>query len=113
MEEVKEAVEGADSQKSKQILDKLSQTNVEHLDMKQFTQLMTETSTNDMQRVFSLFDVDQKGYITLEDLKRVAADLGESSMTEAELQEMMQRASSSGRVFPKDFETIMNHKLWS
>eukprot|EP00532_Pseudo-nitzschia_australis_P003091 CAMPEP_0168186150 /NCGR_PEP_ID=MMETSP0139_2-20121125/14262_1 /TAXON_ID=44445 /ORGANISM="Pseudo-nitzschia australis, Strain 10249 10 AB" /LENGTH=319 /DNA_ID=CAMNT_0008108105 /DNA_START=145 /DNA_END=1108 /DNA_ORIENTATION=+ len=44
-------------------------------------------------RVFELFDADGiKGYITVEDLERIAIELGEHDMTRGELQEMVDRA---------------------
>ena len=69
---------------------------------------------DDMKRVFSLFDVQKKGHIVLEDLKRIAQDLGES-MSDEELQDMMDRADpdQDGRVTEDDFSKIMTKKLFS
>lgn len=69
---------------------------------------------DDMKRVFSLFDVQQKGYIVLEDLKRIAQDLGEA-MSDEELQDMMDRADPDhdGQVTEDDFSKIMTKKLFS
>ena len=45
--------------------------------------------------VFHLFDLDGKGYITVQDLERVAAELGEHDMTREELEDMIQRAKAA------------------
>jgi Ca2+-binding EF-hand superfamily protein len=94
------------------------------LSMPEFISLMMQPDPHDkrseMRKVFDLFDVDRKGYISCEDLGRVAADLGEV-MDRQELQEMIQRASSSssassssmGKVYPQDFEAIMSRRLFS
>lgn len=66
------------------------------------------------QHVFDLFDVDGKGYVTVEDLRRVALELGENDMTMDELQEMIDRARSkkSGKVTLKEFSKIMTVNLF-
>ena len=47
--------------------------------------------------VFRLFDAENKGYISLQDLERVAVELGEHDMTRGELQEMLDRAVGGSR----------------
>ena len=59
------------------------------IDFEEFLDMMTAKMTDkdsreDIMKVFSLFDVEGKGRITLRDLKRVAKELGET-MTEAEV----------------------------
>lgn len=49
-------------------------------------------------KAFGLFDKDGKGLICLEDLQRVAQELGES-MTDEELQEMLDEVDGSGEGF--------------
>ena len=68
-------------------------------------------SREDINKVFSLFDVDGKGRITLRDLKRVAKELGET-LTDAELLEMIERADRDGdsQITPEDFAAIMLRK---
>ena len=65
-------------------------------------------SKEDISKVFNLFDADNKGAITLRDLKRVAKELGET-MTEAELLEMIERADSDadGNISADDFFNIV------
>jgi Ca2+-binding EF-hand superfamily protein len=61
-------------------------------------------------------DVDDKGYIDVTDLQRVASDLGER-MQEDELEEMIQRAATSkpegGRVTLADLEAVLHQKLFA
>ena len=55
-----------------------------------------------LEHVFGLFDIDKKGYITLEDLQRIAIELGEEEMTKEELSEMIDRATAIVTVDDKD-----------
>lgn len=68
-------------------------------------------SKEDVAKVFALFDTEGRGRIGLRDLKRVAKELGET-MTEAELQEMIERADkdADGEISPEDFFNIMTKK---
>ena len=61
-------------------------------------------------RIFDLFDDDKSGHISLNNIKRVAKELGETLSTE-ELKEMIQRASSNGEeISREDFYKIMTKK---
>ena len=73
-----------------------------------------ENDQPNFQHVFDLFDADHKGYITAEDLHRVALELGEQDMTMEELQEMIDRARSkkTGQVTVKEFSKIMTLNLF-
>lgn len=94
------------------------------LTQEEFIQLITTAATppgnhnnndedDNLRRIFQLFDVDCKGFIDAADLRRMADDLGEDSMNEAELHEMIQRAASTqqGRVTLDDLKAVLNHKL--
>ena len=87
------------------------------LTQQEFVQLLTEVEqaegNDDMRRIFELFDTDQKGYIDVEDLKRIAQDLGEDSMGQEDLQEMIDRAATTeqGRVNMEELEAVLKHKL--
>lgn len=108
-----------------------SRPDTEMLDFDDYVSLMASTSlqqrllsnNNDddaendqpnFQHVFDLFDIDHKGYITAEDLHRVALELGEHDMTMDELQEMIERARSkkTGQVTLKEFSKIMTLNLF-
>ena len=67
-----------------------------------------EESREDIAKIFHLFDVEKSGYISLNQLKRVARELGET-MSDAELLEMIERASSrdDGLVSFDDFYNIL------
>ena len=64
--------------------------------------------------MFNLFDVQNRGHITFDDLRRVAKELGET-MTEAELREMIERADADhdGNVTAEDFFKIMTKTTFS
>jgi centrin-1 len=68
-------------------------------------------SREDINKVFAMFDSENKGSITLRDLKRVAKELGET-MTEAELLEMIERADSDadGSISADDFFQILTRR---
>lgn len=86
------------------------------LDFDCFCRIFTRGSLGDnqdeLERIFGLFDDDAKGYIDINDLHKVAVDLGEN-LSEDELAEMIQRVSSTGKVTPDEFRTMMNKKLFS
>ena len=87
------------------LLDKLSNlqdddelTLDDYMDLMASTTISSVLSNNDEDggnefiHVFRLFDVDNKGYITMQDLERVALELGEHDMSSTELEEMITRA---------------------
>ena len=94
------------------------------LDFNTYLELMANTSLqrrlgagsqqDDFQHVFDLFDLDRKGYISVDDLERVAVELGETDMTREELQEMIDRANSKtkGRVTIAEFSSVMTLNLF-
>ena len=61
-------------------------------------------------KIFDLFDDEHADEIGLNNLKRVAKELGET-MTAEELQEMLERAASNGKgISREDFYNIMTKK---
>ncbi|ETO36224.1 centrin [Reticulomyxa filosa] len=96
-----------------QILDKLDKMNNERIEFEEFLDLMTgkmneNSPKEDIMRVFQLFDHQSKGNIDLEDLKRVAMELGED-MTDEELKEMIEKVDMEGKgyVTADEFYNIM------
>jgi Ca2+-binding EF-hand superfamily protein len=66
-----------------------------------------------IQKIFELFDDDDTRSINLNNLQRVAKELGET-MTVEELQEMLERAASDGQeISPEDFYTIMTKRAFA
>ena len=69
-------------------------------------------------KAFGLIDKDKKGVVVLEDLQRVAQELGgeDAELTQDELQEMIDLVDKSGNGFlsTKDFERIARKvNLWT
>lgn len=95
------------------------------IDQDEFIQLMTTGDDNvehgenegmaSIGRVFELFDTEKKGYISIEDLQRISEELGESSMGDEELGEMIQRAAATeeGKVTLDDFAAVLNQNLFA
>lgn len=64
-------------------------------------------------RIFALFDDDHTGSINSQNLRRVAKELGET-MSQDELKEMLERASSNGdEITFEDFYFIMTKKTFA
>ena len=61
--------------------------------------------------MFRIFDDDKTGFITIKNLRRICKELGET-MTDEELQELIERADSDGdgQVTPEDFYNVMIKK---
>lgn len=113
VQDVRAAIQGVGGSKGMDLLERLPHDGT--LSMDEFQAIVSQKEKiGDMQRIFSLFDADQKGYISLEDLQRIADDLGES-MTDEELQDMLDRADpdQDGRVTAEDFSKLMTKKLFT
>ncbi len=65
-------------------------------------------ATDDLIATFRLFDTDGTGVVTLDTLRRVAAELGEP-LSEAEAKQMIKEADSNGdgAVTQADFVRLM------
>jgi Ca2+-binding EF-hand superfamily protein len=87
---------------------------MESTSLNQTLQKEESYETANFSHVFQLFDVEQKGYISIQDLERAATELGEYDITQDELEEMIERAQSShqGRVYLPEFSRIMNLNLF-
>ena len=90
-----------------------------NIDFEEFLDMMTarmsdKDTREDIYKVFKLFDDDGTNTITLKNLRRVARELGET-MTDEELQEMIERADSNNDkvVSMDDFYNIMTKKTFA
>mmetsp|Transcript_16427 Transcript_16427/g.20142 ORF Transcript_16427/g.20142 Transcript_16427/m.20142 type:complete len:196 (-) Transcript_16427:36-623(-) len=70
-----------------------------------------KNSRAEIDKVFALFDEDDKGKISLRNLKRIAQELGES-LTDEELQEMIEEADrdGDGLINPDEFYRVMRKR---
>ena len=102
-----------------QMISDLDKNKSGSIDFEEFLDMMTarmsdKDTREDISKVFRLFDDDTSGSITLRNLRRVAKELGET-MTDEELQEMIDRADSNGdgAVSMDDFYNIMTKKTFA
>lgn len=102
-----------------QMITDLDKNKSGNIDFEEFLDMMTarmsdKDTREDIDKVFRLFDDDCTGSITLRNLRRVAKELGET-MTDEELQEMIDRADSNGdsAVSMDDFYNIMTKKTFT
>jgi Ca2+-binding EF-hand superfamily protein len=86
----------------------------ESTSLQQILQQQQENQQENFGHVFRLFDTQDKGYITIQDLERVAKELGEHDITQQELQEMMDRAHAQHRerVNLQEFTKLMTMNLF-
>jgi Ca2+-binding EF-hand superfamily protein len=121
LHELKGAMEGLGTHSKNQLIVQMmgdiENSTKREIDFEEFLDLMTATigSTDTKEetgRVFNLFDDDRTGYISLDNLKRVAHDLGET-MDDAELLEMIEMATDNRKgVTFDDFFSITNKKTF-
>lgn len=86
----------------------------DHMDVDEFLAILKENgvekdeTADEMRSAFKLFDKEGKGWITAENLRQVAKELGED-LSEEDLDEMIKEASkdAEGRVAEADFFAIM------
>ncbi|VDL82082.1 unnamed protein product [Nippostrongylus brasiliensis] len=84
------------------------------MDVGEFLEILKEDGSerdeaaDEMRSAFKLFDKEGKGWITAENLRQVAKELGED-LSEEDLEEMIKEASkdAEGRVAEADFFAIM------
>ena len=76
------------------------------------SKLGDKETRNGIGKIFELFDDDRTSAINLNNLRRVAKELGET-MTNDELKEMLERAASNGEEITfEDFYNIMTKKTF-
>mmetsp|Transcript_24260 Transcript_24260/g.52329 ORF Transcript_24260/g.52329 Transcript_24260/m.52329 type:complete len:161 (-) Transcript_24260:311-793(-) len=101
-----------------QMIKDIDKDGTGEIDFDEFLDLMTSRlagsdTKEDVQKIFELFDDDKTGYVSLQNLKRVAHELGEN-MDDAELLEMIERADTDqdGQISSEEFFTIMTQKTF-
>ncbi|CAJ1363261.1 unnamed protein product [Effrenium voratum] len=75
------------------------------------TMMPDKNSRSEIDKVFALFDEDETGKISFRNLKRIAQELGES-LTDEELQEMIEEADrdGDGLINPDEFYRVMRKR---
>ncbi len=101
-----------------QILAELDEDGGGQIDFPEFLKLATakvsdKDSRREVQKVFACFDTSKNGKINVNDLKRMARELGED-MTDEEIEKMFKKADldDDGFVTDEDFYNIMTHKVY-
>ena len=76
--------------------------------------ISSKNSKAEIETVWKLFDLDRTGEVSLDNMKQVAADLGEEA-SPAELQEMVMRADldKDGSFTFEDFYAVMTKKTFN
>jgi Ca2+-binding EF-hand superfamily protein len=81
------------------------------LSLDEFTKLLTTHNPHDARdaiaQVFDLFDHDHKGYITLDDLKAIAIELGENGSVDDDESFLRQMMHDQDRVTLDEFRSIL------
>jgi centrin-1 len=100
-----------------QMISELDSDGNGNLDFAEFFGLMTnkvsdKNSRAQFAKVFAIYDEERKGYITSENLVRVAETLGET-ITIEEIEELIRRADSDhdGVVSEEEFYALMTRQL--
>ena len=78
----------------------LQEMRDQEMDFPAFVHLMTahasEGNEEDIKKVFQLYDVDNTNYISIDNLRQIAKQLGETT-SDKDLQEMISRVDTTGR----------------
>jgi len=117
--ELRQAMESLGyKQKNKMVYQMIENMKQKEINFDQFLDMMTARigdgdNRDEILKVFRLFDTSDRGYISSDDLARVARELGET-MTSAELKEMIDRADldGDGVINPDEFINIMTKKTF-
>ena len=97
-----------------QMISDIDKDGTGDINFEEFLDLMTSKmgdsdTKEEIQKIFSLFDDDKTGFITIQNLKRVAKELGEN-LSDSELMEMIDRADNDedGQISPDEFFAMMS-----
>mmetsp|Transcript_10400 Transcript_10400/g.25444 ORF Transcript_10400/g.25444 Transcript_10400/m.25444 type:complete len:194 (-) Transcript_10400:278-859(-) len=100
----------------KEMLDGIDKNGNSEINMEEFIKLMSgkmglRDTKEEILKVFQLFDVDNSGYITLKNLRRIVNELGEQ-LSEQDLQEMIEEADrdQDGQISPDEFYRVMKKR---
>lgn len=87
-----------------------------NITFEQFIHLLTprlieDDSRENIDHIFSLFDTERTGFITVKDLRRIAHELGED-LTEEDLEDMIKGADENqdGAVSRDEFFQLLSRK---
>ena len=71
--------------------------------------LLNDDTRENIDKIFALYDSDKTGYITVQDLRRVANDMGQE-VSEDDLEFMIKRADEDkdGRVSKDEFFNLLS-----
>ncbi|CEL92930.1 unnamed protein product [Vitrella brassicaformis CCMP3155] len=100
----------------RKILAEIGKDPTAAINYEEFQEIMSgrmgeKDSREEIMKVFKLFDDDDTGKISFRNLKRVAAELGET-LTDEELQEMIDEADrdGDGLINPDEFYRVMRRR---
>ena len=59
--------------------------------------ILARDPREEIDRAFDLFDAEQKGFVDIDDLRRVATELGETGLEDSELRAMIDEFDPEGK----------------
>eukprot|EP00954_Amorphochlora_amoebiformis_P027848 1388324-Amorphochlora_amoeboformis.AAC.1 len=100
----------------KRMLDDIDKDGNSEITLEEFTKMMSgkmgsRDTREEILKVFQLFDVDNSGFITLKNLRRICTELGEQ-LSEQDLAEMIDEADrdQDGQISPDEFYRVMKKR---
>eukprot|EP00812_Abedinium_dasypus_P008310 NODE_2080_length_999_cov_206.361229.p1 GENE.NODE_2080_length_999_cov_206.361229~~NODE_2080_length_999_cov_206.361229.p1 ORF type:complete len:199 (-),score=79.93 NODE_2080_length_999_cov_206.361229:311-907(-) len=100
----------------RRMLAEIGKDPTQAIDFNDFLEMMRgkmpdKNSRAEIDKVFALFDEDETGKISFRNLRRIAQELGES-LTDEELQEMIEEADrdGDGMINPEEFYRVMRKR---
>lgn len=100
------------------MINNLKTDDLEKVNFGEFLDLLASegvdyNSAEEIQKLFSIFDVDKTGFIELSNLRRIVKEVGES-LEEADIIELLRKSDldGDGRVSFQDLYNIMNKRIF-